>query len=85
MTDLWRPLARGDVSQVVIDGDLVILDADGRLHVFNPSAAAVWRRCDGSSTVTEIAAGLSVRYKEGFVSGDVDVLLRDLRRRRLVT
>ena len=32
--------------------------AQGKVHALNPTAASVWRRCDGATTADEIAAAL---------------------------
>jgi hypothetical protein len=40
--------------------ELVIYDQDrARAHRLNPSAALVWRRCDGQTTVAEMAEALA--------------------------
>lgn len=40
-------------------GEVLVYDLDRhRAHRLNPPAAAVWRRCDGARTVTEITAAV---------------------------
>jgi hypothetical protein len=53
-------LARARHDQLLVEevGDeLVVYDLGrGEVHLLNPVAAFVWRRCDGRTTVTELAA-----------------------------
>lgn len=43
-----------------VDGELLVYDLErDRAHCLNEIAAAIWKRCDGSTTTTEIAAQLS--------------------------
>src|ERR1051325_4782010 len=40
-----------------VEGEVVVYDqARHRVHTLNPSARAVWRHCDGNSTIPEITA-----------------------------
>jgi hypothetical protein len=49
-----------------IDGELLIYDRTrDRAHCLNGSAAAVWKLCDGRSSVGDIAAQLSVTGADG--------------------
>lgn len=43
-----------------IDGEIVIYDLErNRAHSLNAGAAAVWRRCDGRTSIDEISRGVS--------------------------
>lgn len=54
------PTRRGGISEVEIDGELVLLDTStGALHVLNPAGAAVWAELNGASSVEQIVSGLS--------------------------
>lgn len=60
MDSSLRPIARthGVVVQETPD-ELLVYDTDSaRAHCLNETAAAVWRACDGTRTVAEIAATL---------------------------
>lgn len=58
--DAFVPARREGISEVEIDGELVLLDtATGAMHVLNPVAAAVWSELDGARSVEEIVAVLS--------------------------
>jgi len=51
------------VSGVEIDDESVLYDArDGRLHILNWSASAVWWALDGRTSIDELAADLAGRF-----------------------
>jgi hypothetical protein len=51
------------VLRVESDDCALLFDPDnGRVHVLNPTAVAVWRRLDGSRTLGEIVAGLDEEF-----------------------
>jgi hypothetical protein len=55
-----KPQAREDGLLVRdLGGEVIVYDLDQHAaHCLNPSAAAVFKRCDGSQTVTELVRGL---------------------------
>ncbi len=56
----FAPARREGISEVVIDGELVLLDtSSGALHVLDRVAAAVWCELDGARTVDAIVEELS--------------------------
>jgi hypothetical protein len=53
------PLRRADVNVRVLDGETVVLDRRlRRIHQLNATASFVWRLCDGSRGVKDIATDL---------------------------
>jgi coenzyme PQQ synthesis protein D (PqqD) len=57
------PKRRLDISAGVIDGEAVVLDRQaGLVHQLNPTASYVWERCDGHSTVADIAHQLAQAF-----------------------
>jgi hypothetical protein len=56
-----RPRAAADATTVVLDGEAVIHRA-ARVHTLDPVATLVWRCCDGSASVAEIAADLAAGF-----------------------
>jgi coenzyme PQQ synthesis protein D (PqqD) len=57
------PKRRLDISSRLIDGEAVVLDRQaGLVHQLNPTASYVWERCDGRSTVTDIARQLAQAF-----------------------
>jgi thiol-disulfide isomerase/thioredoxin len=56
-----RPKRRhADVDFLEIDGEVVIYDlADDSVHHLNQTAGILWQICDGSATLTELAADIS--------------------------
>jgi len=74
-----------------VEGELLIYDRTrDQAHCLNESAAAIWRLCDGRTSVPEIAQRLGVAHSSGQtqVSGiDEQVVwlgLEDLRRKHLL-
>jgi Coenzyme PQQ synthesis protein D (PqqD) len=69
--------ARARHDQLLVEelGDeLVVYDLErGEVHLLNPAAAFVWRRCDGRTTVTRLASLL--RAELGLPANDELVLL----------
>jgi hypothetical protein len=57
------PRRRRSVHGVEIDSESVLYDArNGRLHLLNWSASAVWWSIDGTSSVEELAVDLAERF-----------------------
>jgi hypothetical protein len=56
-----HPRRRDDLEIAEVGDEVVLLDCE-RLHyrTLNPSAAAVWRRCDGTRSIAEIASELGM-------------------------
>ena len=51
------------VLRVESDDCALLFDPDnGRVHVLNPAAVAVWQRLDGCLTLKEVVAGLSEEF-----------------------
>jgi hypothetical protein len=80
--DLDMLRKRGDVTMRTVDGECVLLDRDaGLVHHFNLTASFIWDRCDGRSSVEDIAAGLTERFDVDPVLArtDVTTVVRQLR------
>ena len=72
---------RGDVTARVVADECVLLDRDaGLVHQFNLTASFIWDRCDGWSTVDEIAALVAARFDvdRGVARVDVAAVVRQL-------
>lgn len=56
-----RPRRRErDLEFLEIEGEIVIYDElDDSIHQLNPTASMIWQACDGSATITELAAEFS--------------------------
>lgn len=68
-----------------IDGELLIYDLDNhRSHCLNPTAALVWKRCDGKTSAAEIALRLSDSLGTPFDEGLVWFALDKLGKRKLL-
>lgn len=87
MNDSWAPSHCPDLTVVVIEDDIVILDRDGQLHVLTSTAAEIWRRCDGASSVADIVDNLSRSYRvaDGPIGRDIAEFLQRLLALGLVT
>ena len=67
------PMRRSDLSVRFIEGETVILDRHRKLiHQLNETASYIWERCDGRSTVAEVARELAGAFRI-----DVDSAARD--------
>ena len=76
-----RPARRPGASAVALDDNLAIYDDVGQLLILlNSSAAAVWERCDGSTTVDEMVETLAAAHPDdaAVVGEDVRQTLRKL-------
>jgi len=79
-----RPKVRDDLTVVELDGEAVVYDeATGRLHRLNPTATIIFRLCDGTSTIREMAEDISSAFPVAAseVEQQIRVLLRDFRRK----
>ena len=65
MLETARPRPVPDCQAEIMEGELVIIHPDSTqvLHS-NPSAALIWKLCDGQRTVAEIKQLLSEAYPE---------------------
>ena len=58
-----HPKRRVDVNVRMVDGEVVVLDRQSDLiHQLNHTASYIWDRCDGQSTVAEIADQLAAAF-----------------------
>ncbi len=69
-----------------VEGELLVYDQlRDKAHCLNASAAAIWKRCDGHSTVADIAQSLALE-SDGVADEDLVALgLDELGRRHLLT
>ena len=83
MQNLQKPVARheGLVVQEMPDEVLVYDLNTNKAHCLNKSAAAVWKNCDGTNSISDIAAILKNEFKtpvtEDFVWLAIDQLGKD--------
>jgi PqqD family protein of HPr-rel-A system len=78
-----RPAVRPDLRIEALEDELVLYDPrSGRAYVLNPTASALWERCDGSRSVEtlaqELAAAFEVAYDDALA--DVRAFLTQLSR-----
>ena len=60
---LWLPARRAGASAVELDDNVAVYDDVGQLLILlNTSAAAVWERCDGRTTVDDMVGALAVAH-----------------------
>jgi PqqD family protein of HPr-rel-A system len=82
------PRARDEIEVLVLDGEAVLYDSRrARLHRLNPTATALWQRCDGRRTTEAVVAELSARFGVSVetVAHDVARMLRQFEAAELVT
>jgi PqqD family protein of HPr-rel-A system len=77
-----KPRSRQDLEALHLDGEAVIYDAStGEVHHLNPTAALVFRLCDGTGTVPELASDIADAFgvPEAEVEGQVEALVSEFR------
>ena len=68
-----------------LDGELLIFDRERDIaHALNGTAAAVWKRCDGATSVTEMAQLLSAELGQRVDESMIFQALKELDRQRLL-
>jgi hypothetical protein len=74
VTGEFVAMARPDVVQVEIDGEIVLYDDSAKvMHRLSPTAGQIWRCLDGSGSLEEIAADIADVYQM-----DEEDVLRDI-------
>jgi hypothetical protein len=57
------PKRRFDVRVRVVEGETVVFDRQaGLIHQLNQTASYIWDRCDGTSTIADIATQLAAAF-----------------------
>lgn len=82
-----KPKIRDDLTIVELDGEAVVFDElSCDLHYLNPTATLVFRLCDGTGTVDELATDIAAAYRadEEQIRRDVDAVVQDFRRSGLL-
>ena len=52
-----------NITTRVVEGEVIALDREaGLIHQLNPTAAYIWERCDGETSVAQIAAQLAQAF-----------------------
>jgi hypothetical protein len=70
-----RPVRRDGAAAVELDDNLALYDEVGHLLILlNTSAAAVWERCDGTTTLDDMVRALAEAY-----GGDTSLIGEDVR------
>jgi hypothetical protein len=73
-TEPSRPLQRAGLSTRVLGDEVVVLDRRWeRIHQLNPTAAAIWARCDGQHGVGQIARALAEAFEVDAARAEADV------------
>jgi DNA/RNA-binding domain of Phe-tRNA-synthetase-like protein len=64
VTEEFVAMARPDVAQIEVDGEIVLYDDRSKvMHRLSPTAGQVWRCLDGSGRLAEIAADIAEVYQ----------------------
>ena len=81
-----RPRVRAGVASVDLDGEVVLLDDEGSVHLLNPTAGLAWACFDGASGIGEIAADVAEVFGAPIdeVQAGILSLADDLLARRLL-
>jgi hypothetical protein len=76
---------RTSIIRKKVEGELLVYDLTrDKAHCLNESAAAIWTRCDGHTSVKEIAASLAKEVESTVDERVVWLALADLRRIHLL-
>ena len=77
-----RPVRRDSAVGVELDDNVALYDTAGQLLIMlNSSAAAVWERCDGATTLEEMVGKLAEAHRAddaGAIAEDVRLTVRKL-------
>jgi pyrroloquinoline quinone biosynthesis protein D len=69
-----RPTACSDVTAYPVDDELVLYDPrSSQAFVLNPTAAQIWRLCDGSRTIAALAEAMAAAYALAYEEALTDV------------
>lgn len=64
----------GHLAERLVDGELVVYDPGRQfVHALNPTAAFIWRACDGKHDQASIVAALAERYPDSRQAIEEDV------------
>jgi PqqD family protein of HPr-rel-A system len=79
---------RSGVEEAPLQGEVMLFDSGaGKFFVLNRTMAYLWRHCDGTHTLEEIASGLLEAFDGAEHTGvrrDLDAALQELRALGLV-
>ncbi len=81
MTSELRPRARKKelIVRTLASGETVVYDLETHeAHCLNQTSAMVWRRCDGTTTLAEMASEITMELDEPFTEELVHVALAEL-------
>ncbi len=68
------PRHRTDVSVRIVDNETIVLDRQqGLIHQFNSTASYIWERCDGQSTIANIAQQFMKEFSISFDTAETDI------------
>lgn len=82
-----KPKARAGLTVVELDGEAVVYDEETLdLHHLNPTATIVFGLCDGTGTISQMAADVSAAFGVPLaeVEPQIRALLRRFRKARLL-
>ena len=69
-----------------IGGETLLIDGED-IHVLNPTAALIWKLCDGAHTPADMAAALAAEYEipaDHDLNADIERTLSDFRSKGLI-
>lgn len=85
---LTNPTRNPDVLEEDLGDEIVLSTADGLfVHNLNPTAAAIWRLCDGAHSAEQIEAAIRAEFnvpEEMDISADINHTLDTFRAKQLL-
>ena len=76
----------GVVGQILKDEAVLLLPSQGEVKVLNAVGARIWSLIDGTRTIAQIAAALTVEYavEQAQAEADTVAFIADLLRRNII-
>ena len=60
----YQPEKAADVLELDMEDGYILFNHDSSLvHHLNPSAAIIWQLCDGTATISELAADIAAEFR----------------------
>ena len=82
-----QPLRKSDVEIKEVGNETLLIDGED-MHVLNPTAALIWKLCDGVHSLAGMAAALHEEYdipSDHDLNADIERTLQDFQNKGLLS